>query len=225
MHPLHAIEIAIRGLGTKPSRTFLTLLGIAIGVAAVIAISSLGAGTRQLVTDEISGLGADVIAVQPGKDSGGFADLASTLYGETITQKDVDAVRKRENVPHALEVMPFVMVPGSVSFENETYYPQIVGGSAKFYEDMLDIHTAEGEMFGDEDIKEVASIAVIGHKVNAELFGQQSGYGQKITIGGRKFRVTGVLPKLGQVAFAQIRHGAHSEHHGTHVPPGAIPLQ
>jgi putative ABC transport system permease protein len=204
MHPLNTVEVSVRGLWTKPSRTFLTLLGIAIGVAAVITISSLGAGTRQLVTDEISGLGADVIAVQPGRESGGIADLASTLYGETITQKDLDAVRKRENVPHALEVMPMAFVPGNVTFENETYYPQIIGGSAKFYEEMFDIHTEEGEMFGEEEIKEVASIAVIGHKVNAELFGQQSGYGEKITIRGRKFRVTGVLPKLGQVAFAQI---------------------
>ena len=175
MQFLNATELALRGLGTKPSRTFLTLLGIAIGVSAVITIASLGAGTRQLVTDEISGLGADVIAVQPGKDSGNFADIASTLYGESLTQRDVDALRKRENLPHALEVMPFVFVPGNVSFENETYYPQIIGGNAKFYEEMFNIHPREGDMFGDDEIKESASIAVIGYKVHAELFGQASG--------------------------------------------------
>jgi len=204
MHPLNTAEVAIRGLGTKPSRTFLTLLGIAIGVAAVITISSLGAGTRQLVTDEISGLGADVVAVQPGKESGGFADIASTLYGESITQRDLDAVRKKENVPHALEVMPVVFVPGTASFENETYYAQIIGGSAKFYEEMFDIRAEAGDMFGDEEIKEMASIAVIGYKVNAELFGQRPGIGEKITINGKKFKITGVLPKAGQVAFAQL---------------------
>jgi putative ABC transport system permease protein len=199
-----AFDLAFRGVRAKPSRTFLTLLGVAIGVAAVIIISSLGEGARRLITDEISGLGADIIAVQPGREPTGFADIATTFYAETLKQRDVDAVLRKENVPHAVDAQPFVIVPGAVTFENETYYPQIVGGSAQFYENTFDIHPEEGEMFGDNEINEKAAIAVIGHKVNRELFGQASGYGEKITIGGKKFRVTGVMPKLGQVAFAQI---------------------
>lgn len=204
MHLLNTLELALRGLGTKPSRTFLTLLGVAIGVAAVIAIAALGAGARALIVDEISGLGADIIAVQPGREPSGFADVASTLYAETLTQEDVDAVLRAENVPHAIDAQPFVLVPGAVTFENETYYPQIIGGSAAFYEDLFDIHPKEGVMYGESEIREQASIAVIGHKVNQELFGDRSGLGDKITIGERKFRVTGVLPKLGQVAFANV---------------------
>ena len=204
MKLLNNIELAVQGLSAKPSRTFLTLLGIAIGVAAVILVASLGAGTRALITDEISGLGADVIAVQPGREPSGFADIATALYSETLKQRDIDAVRKKENVPHAVDVQPFVLVPGSVSYENETYYPQIIGGSAAFYEELFDIHPKEGAMYGEAEIDERAAVAVIGHKVHQELFGQTSGYGQRITIGSKKFRVTGVLPKLGQVAFAQI---------------------
>jgi len=200
----YAFELAVRGLGTKPSRTFLTLLGIAIGVAAVIAIASLGAGTRMLITNEISGLGADILAVQPGRQPSGFADIASALYSKSLTQRDIDALLRKGNAPHIVAVVPNVLVPGSVTYENETYYPQTIGSSADFYEAMFDIHPSEGEMFGDEAVRENASIAVIGYKVNQELFGDASGYGKKITIGGRKFRVTGVLPKLGQVAFAQI---------------------
>jgi len=204
MHFLNTLELALRGLGTKPSRTFLTLLGVAIGVAAVIAIASLGAGARALIVDEISGLGADVIAVQPGREPSGFADIASTLYAETLTQEDIDAVLRKENVPHAVDAQPFVLVPGAVSFENETYYPQIIGGSAAFYEELFDIHPRAGVMYGESEIRELASIAVIGYKVNQELFGDRSGLGEKITISERKFRVTGVLPKLGQVAFANV---------------------
>jgi len=204
MQLINTFDLATRGLLSKPSRTFLTLLGIAIGVAAVVTIASLGAGTRGLIVNEISGLGADVIAVQPGREPSGFADIASTLYAESLKQKDIDAVRKRENVPHAIDAQPFVIVPGAVTYGSESYYPQIIGGSAKFYEDIFDIHTIEGEMFGEQAINEKASIAVIGYKVNQELFGQSSGHGEKITIGGRKFRVSGVLPQLGQVAFAQV---------------------
>ncbi|MBP9749220.1 MAG: ABC transporter permease [Candidatus Pacebacteria bacterium] len=204
MRIIATTEIAVHGLGTKPSRTFLTLLGIAIGVAAVITIASLGAGTQLLITDEISGLGADVIAVQPGRNTTGLADIASRLYAKSLDSADVDALRRTENVPHAVSVEPIVMVPGSVSFESQTYYPQIVGGSAELYQQMFDIYPAEGDMFGDTEIREKASIAVIGYKVNLELFSGRSGYGEKITIGGKKFRVTGVLPQLGQVAFAQV---------------------
>lgn len=199
-----AIELALRGVRAKPSRTFLTLLGVAIGVAAVMIIASLGEGARRLITDEISGLGADVIAVQPGREPAGFADIASTFYSESLDQEDVNAILRKANVPHAVDAQPVVIVPGAVTFETETYYPQIVGGSAAFYEEMFDIHPVDGVMFGEQEIKEKAAIAVIGHTVNEELFGQVSGYGEKISIGDKKFRVTGVLPKLGQVAFAQI---------------------
>lgn len=200
----HAVSLAVSGLVVKPSRTFLTLLGIAIGVMAVTVIASLGAGTERLITDEISGLGADVIAVQPGSEDSGFAEQATAILSDSITLDDIEAVRRKENVPHALDVAPFVVVPGSVSYENETYRPQIVGGSAEFYQEVFNAYPREGEMFGESAIDEKASVAVIGHKVHNELFGQESGLGKKITIMDRKFRVVGILPKLGQVAFAQF---------------------
>ncbi len=204
MKLINTVELALHGLGTKPSRTFLTLLGIAIGVAAVIAIASLGAGTRGLIIAEISGLGADVIAVQPGRPPTGLADIGSVFYAETLTQKDIDAVLRKENVPHAVNAQPFVLVPGAVTYGNETYYPQIIGGGAEFYRDVFDVYPEEGVMYGDSDTNEKAAVAVIGYKVNKELFGQSSGLNEKITISGKKFKVVGVLPKLGQVAFAEV---------------------
>ncbi len=200
----NSTELAIRGLGTKPSRTFLTLLGIAIGVAAVIAIASLGAGTRSLITNEISGLGADLIAIQPGRAPTSFADFASALYAKTLVERDLEALRRPANVPHAIAVEPFVVVPGAVTYGSQTYFPQIIGGSARFYEEMLNIHPREGVMYGEQEIGEKASVVVIGHKVHEELFGQSSGLGERVTIGGHRFRVVGILPKKGQVAFQQI---------------------
>lgn len=204
MRLLNTFELAIQGLRARPSRTFLTLLGVSIGVAAVAIIASLGAGTRALITDEINGLGADIMAVQPGAEPESITDIANVLYAEILTKDDVDAVLRKENAPHVIDASPFVMVSGSVSYGNETYVPQIVGAEAQIYTEVFDVYPEYGEMFGEEEIKERASVAVIGHKVSQELFGQSSGLGERITIKDRKFKVVGVLPKTGQVAFNNV---------------------
>jgi putative ABC transport system permease protein len=196
--------MAWRGIGMKPSRTFLTLLGISIGIGAVMLIASMGAGTRDLITSEISGIGADIISIQPGRESSGFADIAARLYSDTLKERDVDALSRKEYVPHAIAVEPTVLVSGSVSYGNEVYYPQVFGGSAQFYEDVFDIHVAEGVLHDDTEAREKAAVAVIGDTVREELFGNMPALGERITIHGKKFRVIGLLPPTGQVAFAQI---------------------
>lgn len=197
-------ELAYHGLRSKPSRTFLTLLGVSIGVAAVVIIASLGAGTRALITNEISGLGADIMAVQPGAEPESLADFSNVLFAQNLTQDDIDAILRKENVPHAVEASPFVMVSGVVAYGNETYVPQIIGAEAHVYRDLFDLHTEEGEIYGEDAIREKSAVAVIGHTVNKELFGQSSGLGEFITIKGKKFKVVGIYPKSGQVAFNDV---------------------
>lgn len=200
----YAFNLAFRGVRAKPTRTFLTLLGIAIGVAAVIAIASLGAGANRLIVDEISGLGADVIAVRPGKQPTGPSDIGQTLFADSLVDKDREALLRPSNVPHAVAVMPFVMVPGSVAYDSETYTPQIFGADANFFGSMFDVFPEEGDLFGEDEIKEKALVAVIGSKVKDELFGQSTALGEKITIKGTKFKVTGIFPPTGQIAFANF---------------------
>jgi putative ABC transport system permease protein len=204
MKSYYVLIMAWDGIRMKPSRTFLTLLGISIGIGAVMLIASMGAGTRHLITAEISGIGADIISIQPGRESGGFADIASRLYGDTLKERDVDALSRKENVPHVTAVEPTVIVPGSVSYGDEVYYPQIFGGSAQFYEDVFGIHVSEGVLHGENEAREKAAVAVIGDAVREELFGNAPALGERVTIRGKKFRVTGILPQTGQVAFAQI---------------------
>jgi putative ABC transport system permease protein len=194
-------ELATHGLKAKPTRTFLTLLGVAIGVAAVVIIASLGASTTALITNEMSMLGADVLVVQPGAEPESLADIANVLFAEILTQDDIDAILRKENVPHAIDASPFVMVSGSVSYRNETYVPQIVGAEARIYNEIFDVYPVKGEMYGREAIDEKAAVAVIGYKVEKELFGGSSGLGQKIMINDKKFKVVGVFGKEGQIAF------------------------
>lgn len=200
----NTFELAYQGLRAKPSRTFLTLLGVSIGVAAVIIIASLGAGTEALINNEISGLGADIMVVQPGAEPESIADFTNVLFSENLTQDDVDAVLRKENVPHAVDASPFVLVSGTVSYGNEMYAPQIVGAEAKVYTEMFDLYPEEGVMYGDEEVREKAMVAVIGSDVKEKLFGQSSGLGERISIKGIKFKVVGILPKSGQVAFNDV---------------------
>jgi ABC-type antimicrobial peptide transport system permease subunit len=200
------VRTAYRGIFSKKSRTFLTLLGISIGIGSVMLIASLGAGTRDLIVSEISSLGADMIAIQPGRDTGGggFSDIASRLYGDTLKQRDVDALSRKENVPYAARIEPIVLVSGSVSFEENIFYPQIIGSTADFYEKVFNIFPIVGEMHTDIEQREKASVAVIGSTVKEELFGERNALGERITIKGRKFRIIGVLPPTGQKAFMQV---------------------
>jgi putative ABC transport system permease protein len=204
MRILSTCEIAYQGLKAKPSRTFLTLLGVSIGVAAVVIIASLGAGTQALITDEISGLGADIMVVQPGAEPDSFADFANVLFSQNLGQDEIDAVLRKENVPHAIDASPFVMVSGLVTYGNETYAPQIIGAEARIYSEIFDLYPKDGVMYGETAVKEKAAVAVIGDTVNEKLFGQTSGLGEKITIKDKKFKVIGVLPKSGQVAFNDV---------------------
>ena len=204
MNILYSVELAVRGVRAKPTRTFLTLLGIAIGVAAVIAIASLGSGVNHLVVDKISGLGADVIAIRPGKQPTGPSDIGQTLYGDSLIEADLTALRRTSNVPHLTELMPLVFVPGSVSYGREAYVPQIIGASAEFLGTMFRVNADTGELFGDDAIQERALIAIIGAKVKQQLFGDSDALGQHVTIRGVKFRVTGTFPSTGQVGFADF---------------------
>jgi putative ABC transport system permease protein len=196
-----ALELAFHGVTSKPSRTFLTLLGIAIGVAAVILISSLGNSAKELILGEIQGLGADIFVVQAGRETNGPTDITETLLSDSIKDRDLTALLRPSNAPHIISVSPVVPVSGPVSYGSETYQPQIVGGDAAFFADVFDAVPMSGTTFGEDEIKQKAFVAVAGSSVVDKLFGNNDPIGEKITIKGQKFRIVGVLPKKGQVGF------------------------
>jgi len=204
MKLLPAFELAMRGVRAKPSRTFLTLLGVTIGVAAVVAIGSLGAGANALILNEISGLGADMIDITPGRPVNGPADITQTLFADTLVPGDIKAIQRKQNAPHVRTVIPLVVVPGAVSFEGETYIPQTIGTNAALMGALFKVFPEKGEYFGESEVRERAQVAVIGAKVKNELFGQLPAMDQKITIRGVKFQVTSVLPPVGQVSFTDF---------------------
>ena len=204
MRPQDSFFIALGGLKTNKSRSFLTILGIVIGICAIILMMSIGQGAEALILQQIGGLGAETIVIRQGKEPTGPSDVGDMLLTNSLKTKDVIALSKKSNVPGVLEVTPVLLVPGNVSFEGETYHPTIIGSSANFFLEAFDVYPEVGVVFDEVDISQNASVAVIGSKVAEELFGKESALGQLITLKDRKFRVIGVFPPKGQVAFFDI---------------------
>jgi len=192
---------ALKGLRATKSRSGLTILGIVIGITAIILMMALGSGAQALILNQIGGLGVETIVIRPGKEPSGPSDFGQTLFANSLKNRDVQALERKENAPHLVEVMPILLVPGTVSFEGETFRPTVIGGSVDFFSRAFQVFVAKGVTFNESDIRQNASVAVIGSKVKTELFGASDALGEQITIKGRKFRVVGIYPEIGQVSF------------------------
>jgi putative ABC transport system permease protein len=193
--------ISIEGLKTNRTRSALTILGIVIGITAIMMMMSIGRGAEALILGEIQGLGAETVIIRPGKEPTGPSDFADTVFADSLKTRDLEALLKKTNVPHLADLMPALVVPGSVSFEGETYRPTIMGGKADFFLNTFGVRVENGVLFDEDDIRQRASVAIIGSKVAEELFGGSDSVGEYIRIKDRKFRVVGLLEPTGQVAF------------------------
>lgn len=195
----HLISTSITGLMTHKSRSLLTILGIVIGITAIIMVMSLGRGAQNLIIGQIQSVGAKLIAIVPGRQPRGPTRVLST-FTDSLKQRDLDLLQNKANVPHAARVIPLVMGSQSVAAGNETYQPTIFGSSEEFAA-IYDVYPERGRLFSREEARGFADVALIGATVEKELFGAEGGLNQKIRIKGRNLRVIGVLGKTGQVSF------------------------
>ena len=134
----NTIATAFGALIVHKSRSALTILGIVIGVAAIIIVMSLGSGAQVLILDQISGLGAETVVVRPGTSA---IDVTTALFSRALTEKDVDALKKKSNVPNLVSIAPFVIVSSTVEYQGDSYSPSIFGGSAEFMSKVYDFYT------------------------------------------------------------------------------------
>src|SRR3989344_4798911 len=192
-------KIAIDGLKAHKMRSILTILGIVIGITAIILIMSLGAGAQNLILSQIQGLGSKTIAIALGREPKGPTDVAQIL-SDSLKEKDLLELSKKTNVPALKNIMPIVFGGETAAFENETYRMTIFGAS-ELIADIFDLLPEKGFFFSEEDIKNNSSVAVIGAKIKEELFGSSEAIGEKIKIKNRNFTVIGILPSKGQVSF------------------------
>lgn len=202
MNTKNTFKTAITGLKLQKSRSLLTILGIVIGITAIIMVTALGQGAQNLILGEIRSIGSKVIAVVPGRQPQGPTDVLS-LFSDSLKEKDLSALQRKENVPHLIKIMPVVFGGEVVSFGTETYRPTIIGATELFAE-IYDAYPEQGRTFTEEEIKSYADLVILGSKVKNELFNNSDALNQKIKIKGRNFRVIGILPKKGQSSFFNL---------------------
>ncbi len=189
----HRIKTAFGGLTTNRSRSLLTILGIVIGITAIIIVMSIGQGAKNLVLGEIEGLGATTISIDPGKRPQGPQGFAE-VYTDSLKQKDIEALKNASNVQGLRDVSPNVVYPASITYEGEITRATIYGSSESIAE-MLAISPAVGEMFYEDDVRQKARVILLGSKIKEDLFGPSDSVGESVRIKDQSFRVIGVFPK------------------------------
>ena len=203
---IYSLKTAIAGLKTNRSRSALTILGIVIGITAIMLVMSLGQGAQNLILGEIQGIGAKTIAVVPGQHPTGLASALAT-FADSLKNRDLGLLQNKANVPYAAKIMPLVFGSEVAAYANNTYRPTIYGVT-DFFAQIYDIYPDQGRLFNEDEVKSYADVAVIGSKVKDKLFGNDEALNQKIKIKSRNFRVVGILGKKGQSAFVNFDDAA-----------------
>lgn len=192
---LDPVYTAWTSIATHKLRSFLTILGIVIGIAAVISLMSIGRGAQAQIMSRIQGLGADLIGIRPGMSMaggirGGFGSAA------TLTLEDAEAIR--EQVPYIAALAPTFSSYQQLVAGNQNMNAQVIG-TAPEYMFLYNLEVEDGDFFSDYDYQRGARVAVLGSNVKQTLFGEESPVGQQMRIGGNIVRVVGVLKAKGAV--------------------------
>ena len=193
-------KMAVHALGKNKIQTALTMLGIVIGVSAVIAMVSLGQGAQKLVQDQVAGMGTNVLQVQGGGgwNSGGGARQGNDQ--QSLTEGDVDAITKE--VPTVKLVTPIAQAQGQFVFGNQNWQSR-VEGSNEHYLEIRGLKIDQGDFFTAIDVQTARRVVVLGKTIADNLFQGSEAVGQTIRIRNLPYQVIGVLTPKGQSANGQ----------------------
>ena len=201
-----SIRISIRALLANKARSFLTMLGIIIGVGAVVLIISLGAGAQSLILDQIKSTGSNLIGVLPGKsESDGPPATVMGVVITTLVDKDMEAIAK---LPHVLAAAGYSRSLATATCRATSYEANIDGVSAG-YLDTEGGEVAQGRFYTAEEDKNMARVVVLGSTVKRELFGDSDAVGRQIKIKKEIFEVIGVMAERGKVMFVDYDDQIH----------------
>jgi len=193
------IRVALRALRKNKLRSLLTVLGVVIGVCAVITLVNMGSGAQIAIEKAISGLGTNLLIIFPGSvTKGGIR----TGYGTVTTLTAADAQAIQEECPAVQMVTPLVNTAAQVVFQNQNWGTSVFGVNPD-YQRIKNWPLEQGEFFTLQDVKAATKVCVLGKTVAEKLFGGQNPVGQVIRMKRIPFRVVGVLTPKGQTAFGQ----------------------
>lgn len=200
MSGLNLFRIAMRSLLLNKLRAFLTMLGIIIGVGAVIAMLAIGEGSKQSIRNEISSMGSNMITIRPGSDQRGGVRM-ETSNTQTLTLDNLQLIRKEAKYLSA--VSPQVMGSGQVIKGSDNWPTNIYGVSPEYLSVRM-LEVVNGSMFGESAVTSNAKVAVIGQTIVENLFpGGEDPVGQTIRFNNIPFKIVGVLGEKGENTFGQ----------------------
>ncbi|MCE5173830.1 MAG: ABC transporter permease [Bacteroidales bacterium] len=197
----NAIKISLRELVNNKSRTFLTMLGIIIGVAAVIAMLAIGQGSKSSIRNQISEMGSNMLNIRPGADNGPGGARMSADEMQTLKMGDFEAIRDGSN--YFAAISPGVTSSGQAIYGANNMHTSMTGVNEE-YLDIRKYEVVDGQMFTEKDIKESAKVCVIGQTVVETLFPNgEDPVGQNIRFGKIPFKIIGVLGEKGDNSMGQ----------------------
>jgi putative ABC transport system permease protein len=193
------LRVAFRALARNKMRTLLTMLGIIIGVGAVICTVAIGEGASQQVQEQIQSLGENLITINAGSVNLGGVHLGSAA---TKTLVPADATAIQEQISTVSRVSPGVGSGVQVVFGNQNWFTRVTGASSEFLQ-IRHWPVERGAAFSDQDVQNAANVCIIGHTVAQNLFGSANPVGQTIRVSSLPFRVIGELTAKGQSPYGQ----------------------
>ena len=194
MNYTNLLKIALRAIAANKTRSFLTALGIIIGIASVITMLAVGQGTKQSIQANIAEMGSNMIMISPGADRrGGVRQEASSM--ETLKLTDYETIK--DECKYIKAVSPMVSSSGQFIYGNENT-PSTIYGVNQDYLEIRQISVADGEVFTDSEVKTSAKVCILGQTVVDNLFPDGSDpIGKVVRFNSIPFRVIGVLKKKG----------------------------
>ncbi|MDQ3744465.1 MAG: ABC transporter permease [Acidobacteriota bacterium] len=196
MNVLMIIRIAFRALARNKTRAALTMLGIIIGVSAVIIMVSIGQGAQASVQAQIESMGTNLLFVSAGAQNvGGVRSGTGDSGTNTLTVEDLDAIRRE--VPSVSMVSPLINARAQLVAANQNWSTSVQGVSEQFPE-IRKWAVGSGDFFTDADVHTASRVIVVGQTVADNLFPGQDAVGQTVRVANMPFRIVGVMARKGQ---------------------------
>ncbi len=198
-----SIKIALRALLLNKTRSFLTMLGIIIGITAVIVLISAGQGAQELIVNQVKGIGSNLLFVIPGgSGKSKFAAPASAqgIIVTSLVEQDVKSLRNPLLAPDISYVSPEARGQFTVSYNHQDEQAAVVGEDEN-YGIVRNINLTAGSWYSKNDVDGLTQVAILGSKIRDDLFGEEDPIGKVIKIKQVSFRVVGVSEPKGVGAF------------------------
>ena len=206
MQLIDAIRLALRAIAAQRLRSFLTLLGIAVGIAAVILLTSIGEGIHRFVLAEFTQFGTNIASISPGKVK--TSGPAPTGIPSSVRPLSLDDARILARVPHVNGMTATVWGNSEVGANGRLRRTTVNGVGADMAR-IYRIKVQSGQFLPDEELENARAFVVLGARLKSELFGASNPLGARVRVGNLQFRVIGVLEPKGQFLGVDLDDAAY----------------